>query len=215
MSNDSERVRRSPEQRRAQIVDVAATHFSREGVAAASMSAIAKEVGITRALLYHYFSGKERLLEAVLEREATRVLLATAPDASLSQKENVERSLTAFFDHYAASSGGVRELYAPTPATTSTAAGLAAANHVVQVDRLLSATSFDDTAEARLAMGAWLAFVEYAARNAVDNPDVSRDHLRVLCVTTLESLLGRRLSTSSPARRHRAASSQTKSRRNS
>lgn len=156
------------------------------------MSKIAKEAGITRALVYHYFPGKEALLEAVLEREANRVLLATAPDPSLSQRQNLELALTAFFDHFAASSGGVRELYAPTGATAPIAAGLAAANHAVQVDRLLATTGTTSTAESRLAMGGWLALVEYTARNAAD---VSRERLLALCVAALESVLGRSLTT--------------------
>lgn len=156
------------------------------------MSAIAKEAGITRALVYHYFPGKEALLDAVLAREASQVLLATAPDPSLSQQENLERALAAFFDHFAASTGGLRELYAPSASTAPTALGLAAANHAVQIDRLLSATGTEDTAESRLAMGGWLAFVEYTARNAAD---VSREHLLALCVNSLTSVLGHALTT--------------------
>lgn len=195
MSNQPETARKSPEQRRAQIIDVATVHFSRDGVAKASMSAIAKDAGITRALVYHYFPGKERLLEAVLEREASRVLLATAPDPALSPRQNLENALEAYFDHFAASSGGVRELYAPTATTASTATGLAAANHTVQVDRLLTATDTTDTDEARLALGAWLAFVEYTARHAAPDPRFRRQRLITLCVTALESVLGQPLPT--------------------
>ncbi|GAA2981303.1 AcrR family transcriptional regulator [Microbacterium terrae] len=160
------------------------------------MSAIATEAGITRALVYHYFPGKERLLEAVLEREANRVLVATAPDAALSQRSNVDRALTAFFEHFAASSGAVRELYAPTtPAGTSTAARLAATNHQVQAQRLLAATGTADTEQSRLAMGAWLAFVEYIARHAAEAPATPAQGHIELCVAALESILGRPLLT--------------------
>ncbi|MFD4960266.1 TetR/AcrR family transcriptional regulator [Microbacterium sp. NPDC058389] len=196
MSNSSAGVRRSPDQRRAQIVDVAAAHFSRDGVAGASMTAIAAEAGITRALVYHYFPGRERLLEAVLEREANRVLVATAPDPALSQRANVERALAAFFEHFAASSGAVRELYTPTtPERTSTAARLAASNHQVQVQRLLAATGTADTEQSRLAMGAWLAFVEYTGRHAADAPTTPVQAHLDLCVNALESTLGRPLLT--------------------
>lgn len=194
-SNDSLGSRLSPEQRRAQIVEIAAEHFSRDGAAGASMSRIAVAAGVTRALVYHYFPGKEALLEAVLEREASRVLLATAPDPTMSQRQNIERALTAFFDHFAASSGSLRELYMPTAATAQTTKVLAAANHRVQIERLLTATGTDDTAEARIALGGWLALVEYTARSAVDATDVSRERLLAICLSALESVLGRPLST--------------------
>ncbi|MGO2660592.1 TetR/AcrR family transcriptional regulator [Mycetocola reblochoni] len=202
MSNSTDGARLSPAQRRAQIVEIASSHFSRDGIAGASMSAIAAEAGVTRALVYHYFPGKESLLEAVLEREADRVLLATAPDPALSQSENVERSLLAFFERFSSSSGGVRELYAPSSARASMTEGLAAANHVVQLDRLVSASGAEDTPANRLALGAWLAFVEYAARTSVTSPAVSRAELLRLCTTALESILGHPLSTAPPPTDH-------------
>lgn len=193
MSNETGGSRLSPERRREQIVEIAAGHFSRDGVADASMSAIATEAGVTRALVYHYFPGKGALLEAVLRREADRLLAVTAPESDRSPRENLERALVAFLDHFAASSGGVRELYVPTSATTSLAADLAAANHVVQVDRVLAFSRTPDTPETRIAVGAWLAFVEYAARQAAENPAVDRARLIEMCTTALEAVLGKPL----------------------
>ena len=66
------------------------------------MSAIARDAGGTRALVYHYFPGKESLLTAVLEREAGLVLLATEPDPGLPQRANLDRALSAFFEHFTA-----------------------------------------------------------------------------------------------------------------
>ncbi|MBO1902228.1 TetR/AcrR family transcriptional regulator [Leucobacter weissii] len=201
MSNHPESARLSPDRRRAQIIQIAAAHFSRDGVAGASMSAIARDAGVTRALVYYYFPGKERLLEAVLAREAGRLLGETAPDPAHSPRQNLERALKTYFARFAQSSGGVRELYSPTPAAASAAAGLAAENHAVQLDRLLAATRSEGTEENRLALGAWLAFVEYAARNMADAPGVPEDRLVTLCATALESVLGRPLPEDWPTER--------------
>lgn len=157
------------------------------------MSAIAREAGVTRALVYHYFPGKSALLDAVLRREADRLLAATAPDPGRSPRENLEYALVAFFDHFAASSGGVRELYAPTAAGAPVIADLVAANHSVQVERVLRVSRSEDTTEARVAVGAWLAFVEYTARAAGGDPVLPRAHLVDLCRRALESALGRPL----------------------
>ncbi len=45
-------------------------------------------------------------------------------------------------------------------------------------------------------MRAWLAMVEYTARHAIDQPGVSRDELRTMCVVALEGLLGHNLPSS-------------------
>lgn len=194
MSNDLRLTRLAPERRSEQIIEVAALHFARDGVANASMSGIARDAGVTRALVYHYFAGKESLLEAVLRREADRLLMATAPDAELSAHENIERALVAYFEHFAASRGDVRELYMASVASAPAVSQAAAANHVVQIDRLLAETSTPGTPERRLAFGAWLAFVEFTARHLDESGGVDRGRALEFCLTALEGILGRALS---------------------
>lgn len=184
--------RMSPQARREHIVSVASEHFARDGVTGASMSAVAKDAGVGRALVYHYFPGKEALLEAVLRAESDRLLEATAPLPDVTMTENVTRALAAFFDHFAASSGGVRELYTASPTSAPSVTGLAAANHVIQVERLLSGARAPDTARNRLALGAWLAFVEYTARHLNDDSSSTPREVAVdLCLNALKTALDR------------------------
>ncbi|MDF2924023.1 MAG: yfiR [Paenibacillaceae bacterium] len=51
---------------RTKILDAALTVFSHNGLAAASISEIAKEAGISTGLLYHYFSSKEMLFQELV-----------------------------------------------------------------------------------------------------------------------------------------------------
>lgn len=178
-----------PDDRRDQIVRVAAEHFAREGYDRASMSRIAREAGVTRALIYHYFAGKEAVLEAVLRREADTLLTATAPDPTLSAGENLVRALDAYLDHFAASRGELRELYTPNPKTPQVVWEIASTNHEIQVARLLDSLGQPETPRLRLALGAWLAFVEDAARESV-NLDVGRDEIIRLCLDALRAVTG-------------------------
>lgn len=52
---------------RARLLDAAITRFSREGIAATSLRAIATEAGVTPALLHYYFGDKVLLQQAVIE----------------------------------------------------------------------------------------------------------------------------------------------------
>jgi AcrR family transcriptional regulator len=57
---------RDAERTRAKIMTAARDEFAAHGLAGARIDAIAKRAGIAKQLIYHYFSGKEALFEAVL-----------------------------------------------------------------------------------------------------------------------------------------------------
>lgn len=63
-------------ERRRQILDAAMTCFRRSGFRGASMSEICQEAGMSPGHLYHYFSGKEAIVEAICERDLERVFAA-------------------------------------------------------------------------------------------------------------------------------------------
>lgn len=65
------------------LVDVAAELFTEHGYAGTSLDAIVTGARVTKGALYHHFSGKQALFEAVFERveaEATRAITAAVRD---------------------------------------------------------------------------------------------------------------------------------------
>lgn len=52
---------------REQLLDIALNLFSRQGIANTSLNAIAKEAGVTPAMLHYYFNSREQLLDAMIE----------------------------------------------------------------------------------------------------------------------------------------------------
>ncbi|MFB8003101.1 TetR/AcrR family transcriptional regulator [Nocardia sp. NPDC056000] len=76
-------VRLQPEQRRQQLLDSASALVIRSGFANATMQAIAREAGVTRPVVYEFYSDRAELLGDLLERETERALgsmLAAAPE---------------------------------------------------------------------------------------------------------------------------------------
>ncbi len=55
------------EQRIPEILDAAAQVFSEHGIDGASMAQIAKAAGVSKAMIYYYFDGKEALVTALVE----------------------------------------------------------------------------------------------------------------------------------------------------
>ena len=63
------RTRLTPEARREQILDEAARLILDEGLYAVSMERLARDVGISKGLVYNYFPTRDALLTALLNRE--------------------------------------------------------------------------------------------------------------------------------------------------
>ena len=63
------RTRLTPEVRREQILDEAAHLILAEGLYAVRMERLARDIGISKGLVYNYFSTRDALLTALLNRE--------------------------------------------------------------------------------------------------------------------------------------------------
>jgi AcrR family transcriptional regulator len=68
----------SAAQRREQLLDVTKTLVGEQGFHDLSIEAIAKRAGITRPVIYAHFDDLDKLLEAMLQREAMRALTQLA-----------------------------------------------------------------------------------------------------------------------------------------
>lgn len=74
--------RRPTDERRAEIVEAALRLIGAKGIAALTVSALARELGFTGGALYKHFPSTEAILEAVAAR-AVEALDASTPEASL------------------------------------------------------------------------------------------------------------------------------------
>jgi AcrR family transcriptional regulator len=84
------------DERRAQLLEVGTVLFSKHSFEELSMAQIAREAGISKALLYHYFPSKEEFFKAALGEAAAELARRTAPDQSLPPIEQLRASTRAF-----------------------------------------------------------------------------------------------------------------------
>jgi TetR/AcrR family transcriptional regulator len=90
--------RRNPEATRNAILDAAEALFVKKGFAAASMSAVAQQAGVTKSLIHHHFGSKEELWIEVKRRRIAdyasqqRQIMAEGIDVS-----SLGRSLESYF----------------------------------------------------------------------------------------------------------------------
>jgi len=87
------------EQRREQLLEVAAALFSERGYRSTTMDDVAEAAGVTKPLLYQHFSSKKALYLELVDAVAHRVLTAIAEAAIQAEgpRQKVEISLHTYF----------------------------------------------------------------------------------------------------------------------
>lgn len=88
--------------RRKQICDAAIKVFHRQGFAGASLSAVAKELGIDRASLYYYFSSKDELFDAITTAvlEENAALARRIADSPIAPRRKLHELISAMMISY-------------------------------------------------------------------------------------------------------------------
>ncbi|MBW3608528.1 MAG: TetR/AcrR family transcriptional regulator [Actinobacteria bacterium] len=163
------------DERRELLLARATELFAQHGYDGLSMSQLAREAQISKALLYHYFPSKRRLFEAALEEGAAELRQRTEPDPARPPGEQLAMTLDAFLQWvqerpaaYAtllqSGSGEVREIITDVRATTAA--------------RILSGLGADGRRPAtRAAVHGWLGFLDGATLDWIAHDDLSREEL--------------------------------------
>jgi AcrR family transcriptional regulator len=86
------------DERRAQLLGLGTRLFAEHSYEDLSMARIAREAGISKALLYHYFPSKEEFFRAALGEAAAELAQRTSLDASLPPLDQVRAATQAFVD---------------------------------------------------------------------------------------------------------------------
>jgi AcrR family transcriptional regulator len=88
--------RLTSEERREHLLHVGVELLGRYGTADISIEEIAREAGVSKGLLYHYFPTKNDFFLAVLARSQAEMDLGVARDPELSALEQLDRNLDGF-----------------------------------------------------------------------------------------------------------------------
>src|SRR5215218_7862103 len=98
------------DERRRQLLELGADLFTRHTYDELSMARIAKEAGISKALLYHYFPSKEAYFVATLEEKANELQARTTPNPEQSPVEQLSASLDAYLSWIEENAGSYDKL---------------------------------------------------------------------------------------------------------
>jgi AcrR family transcriptional regulator len=178
------------DERRRQLLERGAELFTSHPYEELSMSRIAKEVGISKALLYHYFPSKQAYFEETLSAWAEQLRERTDTDPDLPPVEQLTSSLDAFLSLVEENAVAYRNLL-------RSAAGIPEIRELIEGVRRKTAQRILDglypgeeaPPKARTAVSGWLWFMDGACLNWVEHRDIERDQLRDLLLGVLMGAL--------------------------
>ncbi len=173
------------DERRRQLLARATELFASHGYDELTMAKIAKEAGVSKPLLYHYFPNKRELFEAALAQAAEEHLTRVQSDPDAPPAQQLTASLEAFLtwiDEH-------REAYEKLMRS----AGIPEVRELIDrvreqtAQRILQALSPDGAAPPKLraAVRGWLWYMDGVCLDWVRERDLGRVEVHRLLLGTL------------------------------
>jgi AcrR family transcriptional regulator len=187
----TKRVRLAPEARRAQLIALGVELLATRRLDELSVELIARTAGISRGLLFHYFSSKQEFHLEVARAAAAEMIRRTAPDPARSPVDALRAALTSFVeyveenpDNYkslvrgaASGDADMRAIFDETRRTM--------ARRIVEV---ISGQGLEVQPRVTLAIHGWVAYVEECVIRWIDTGTVSRDELLDMLTKSLPAV---------------------------
>ena len=153
------RVRLSRQERQRQLVGIGLRFLTERPIQEVSLDEVAREAGISRSLLFHYFPTKTAFYEAVVAAAGRRVARTVRPDEELRG----EAAIAQFLDRYIAQIERRRELYVSlVHGSLAELGGLEAVGTLREVlaERVSAALREERSDVNDAVVHAWVAYVE-------------------------------------------------------
>lgn len=194
MTTATGRTRLSPDERRAQLLELGADLLSQHGIDAITIDLLADEAGVSRGLLYHYFGSLQGFREAVVRHAVDQLVAETAPS---SQGEPLERLLTSvgvYVDYVRDNYTGYVSLVRAAAGGTDVMREIYEEGRHALIDRVFREDAqgeiIPDTPVTRLLLRGWAAMAEEVVVTWVADPgDLTRDRVVELLALSLPTLV--------------------------
>ena len=168
---NEKRTRLDPIARRAQLIALGVEMLATRTLDALSVEDIAQKAGISRGLLFHYFSSKQEFHTEVARAAAAELLERTAPDTSLAPLDALRASLTAFIAYVEENPDNYKSLVRGASAGDATMRAIFDETRTTMAGRIVGVLGDSGLAlgpRAELAVHGWVAFAEECVIRSID-----------------------------------------------
>jgi AcrR family transcriptional regulator len=178
------------EERRRLLLDLGAELFARYDYSELSMARIAREAGISKALLYHYFPTKRDFFAATLTQAAEELRERTQPRPEAPPGEALAESLDAFIAWIEERPLAYRRLIEGAASVPEVRAMVDEVRDRT-AERILDGIGAgpDPAPSVRAAVRGWLWFMDGVLLDWLEHEDMDRSALSALLLGTLTGAL--------------------------
>jgi AcrR family transcriptional regulator len=176
------------DERRRRLLELGARLFIEHAYDEISMSQIAREAGISKALLYHYFPSKRDYFVATLAGGAEELRALVEPDPDLPPVQALATAVDAYLTWIDDNADAYAKLFrsaGAVPEVRELVEGVRAAT----ANRILEGLGATDNPRARTAVRGWLWFMDGACLDWIAHRDLERADLHGLLLGTLAGTL--------------------------
>ena len=186
------RTRLSTEQRREQLLAIGAGLFANRPYDEVGIEEVAEIAHVSRGLLYHYFPTKKDFFAEIVRVQRDQLLEMSEPDPALPVAEQLRAGLDVYLEFARTHPDGYRIVHRAASGTDREIQEIREAAMATNASRILTAVSLltPVTEVTQLAVRGWLTFVATTILEWLDQPKVSQEELRDLCVRTLFAAVG-------------------------
>ena len=173
------------DERRRQLLEAGERIFGERSYDEVSMSDIAKEAGISKGLLYHYFPSKKELFRATLEAAASTLAIQVDPDLSLPPQDRVAQSLDAYLDWIESHTAGYVRLLEDASRITEARELLTSVRE--ETAQMIASQAVDGDPPRTLVTAAlgWLWFMDGVCLDWIARRHMTRAQVRDLLLSVL------------------------------
>jgi len=176
--------------RKDQLVAIALRLFGSRAYDDVQIEEIAREAGVAKGLLYHYFGSKRGLYVEAVRVAAGELLAALEPDPASSPQDNVRRGMLAYFGFVAARAEAYVALMRGGLQSDTDVRAIVDSIREAIVTRIAAGLGVDALPAAfRVAARSWIGGVEAAALDWLDHGDVGPEQLADLMAAGLLGML--------------------------
>ncbi|MET8145488.1 TetR/AcrR family transcriptional regulator [Sphaerisporangium sp. NPDC005288] len=179
------------DRRREELMAAALELFSKRDAEDVSIDDVASAAGASRALVYHYFGGKQELYVAALRSAALELEERLRPVHGGTAFEELAAGLTRYFDFVEDHAAGFAALLRGGPANRAGEVGEIVEGVRQRLFKMITnqLRVSEPSPALRATLRAWIASVETAGLDWLENRDIERPELERLLVEQMVALL--------------------------
>jgi AcrR family transcriptional regulator len=184
--------RLSPEQRRAQIIDITEQLFATHPYGEVGVPDVARAAGVTPGLVYHYFPTKEALFIAASELRANELLRFCQPSPGLALEEQVLQGVRGYLAFVDAHGRAYLNLFQGPAAADEGFVQVCERTRQLLIDFVVVGLGATDPARPvalRLALRGYIGFAESTILSWLPRRQVPRETLERLLLAAILSAI--------------------------